>query len=46
MPARSTPPALSDVKFVGFDRSGHTWVGHDDEVMADILELLDPPGGP
>jgi predicted PurR-regulated permease PerM len=27
-------------KFNGFDEGGHTWVGHDDEVRAEIQKLL------
>jgi hypothetical protein len=33
-------------KFVGFDQGGHVWVGHDDEVMAQIVKLLVPPANP
>ena len=29
-------------KFLGFDQGGHTWIGHDDEVLAEIVKLLDP----
>jgi pimeloyl-ACP methyl ester carboxylesterase len=25
-------------KFIGFEQGGHTWVGHDDEVMAAIAQ--------
>jgi len=28
---------------VGFDEGGHTWVGHDDEVMHAIEQLVVPP---
>jgi hypothetical protein len=33
-------------QFVGFDRGGHTWVGHDDEIMSEIITLFVPPGSP
>ena len=31
---------IKGAKFLGFDHGGHTWVGHDDEVRAEILKLL------
>lgn len=40
--AQYTASQIAGAKFVGFDEGGHTWVGHDDEVMAEILMLLDP----
>lgn len=27
-------------RFIGFAKGGHTWVGHDDAVMAAIVQLL------
>ena len=44
--AQYTASRIAGAKFVGFDRGGHTWVGHDDEVKAEILRLLDPPVRP
>ena len=41
--AQYTASRIAGAKFVGFDRGGHVWVGHDDEVMAEILQLLDLP---
>jgi hypothetical protein len=41
-----TASRIAGAKFVGFDQGGHTWVGHDDEVMAEIVMLLDPPVRP
>ena len=38
--ARYTADGITGAKFVGFDQGGHTWVGHDDEVMAEIVRLL------
>jgi 2-hydroxy-6-oxonona-2,4-dienedioate hydrolase len=31
---------IKGAKFVGFETGGHTWLGHNDEVMAEILKLL------
>jgi|APFre7841882724_1041349.scaffolds.fasta_scaffold72340_3 hypothetical protein len=31
---------------VGFDQSGHTWIGHNDEVTSEIITLFVPPGSP
>lgn len=39
--AQYTASRIAGAKFVGFDRGGHVWVGHDDEVMAEIPKLLD-----
>lgn len=38
--AQYTANGITGAKFVGFDHGGHTWVGHDDEVMAEIVRLL------
>lgn len=38
--AEYTASRIVGAKFIGFETGGHTWVGHDDEVMAAILELL------
>ncbi len=38
--AQYTANAITGAKFVGFDHGGHTWVGHDAEVMAEIVRLL------
>lgn len=40
--AEYTASQIADAKFVGFDRGGHVWVGHDDEVQAEIVKLLIP----
>ncbi len=40
--AQYTASKIAGSKFVGFDEGGHTWVGHDDEVMAEIVMLLNP----
>ncbi len=38
--AEYTASQITGAKFKGFETGGHTWVGHDDEVMAAILEML------
>lgn len=40
--AEYTASQITGARFVGFDTGGHTWVGHNDEVMAAILALLIP----
>ena len=42
--AQYTASQITGAKFIGFDTGGHTWVGHNDEVMAEIVKLLVPPG--
>ena len=41
--AQYTAGRIHGAKFIGFDEGGHTWVGHDDEVRAAIVELLMKP---
>jgi 2-hydroxy-6-oxonona-2,4-dienedioate hydrolase len=31
---------IAGAKFIGFETGGHTWVGHDDEVMFEIVKLV------
>ncbi len=38
--AQYTASKIAGAKFVGFDEGGHTWVGHDDEVMSEIVKLV------
>jgi 2-hydroxy-6-oxonona-2,4-dienedioate hydrolase len=40
--AQYTASQIASAKFVGFDDGGHTWVGHDDEVQAEIVKILVP----
>jgi 2-hydroxy-6-oxonona-2,4-dienedioate hydrolase len=40
--AEYTASQISGATFIGFESGGHTWVGHNDEVMAAIVELLLP----
>ena len=44
--ARYTASLIAGAKFIGFDEGGHTWVGHNEEVMAEIVKLLVPPVRP
>ena len=44
--AQYTAGLITGARFIGFDEGGHTWVGHGDEVMAEILKLIDPAGRP
>ena len=44
--AKYTASRIPMAKFVGFDQGAHTWVGHDDEVMAEIVKLLVPLANP
>ena len=41
--AQYTASQITGSKFIGFDHGGHVWVGHDDEVRAEILKLLAQP---
>ena len=38
--AQFTANLIPGARFIGFDRGGHTWVGHNDQVMAEILKLI------
>jgi 2-hydroxy-6-oxonona-2,4-dienedioate hydrolase len=40
--ARYTACRIAGAIFIGFEKGGHTWVGHDDEVMSEIVKLLLP----
>ena len=44
--AQYTASQIAGAKFIGFNEGGHTWVGHDDDVRAAIVDLLLPPGRP
>lgn len=35
-----TTSQIAGAKFMGFEKGGHVWVGHDDEVQAAIVKLL------
>ena len=38
--AQYTASRIPGARFVGFEQGGHTWVGHNDAVIAEILRLL------
>ena len=40
-----TASRIAGAKFIGFETGGHTWGGHDDEVMAAISDLLSTING-
>ena len=44
--AQYTASRIAGAKFIGFDEGGHTWVGHDDVIRAEIVKLLIPPARP
>ncbi len=44
--AKYTASLIAGARFIGFDQGGHTWVGHDDEVMAELVKLINPPVRP
>ena len=38
--AQYTASQIAGAKFIGYQQGGHTWVGHDDEVMSEVVKLL------
>lgn len=40
--AEYTARQITEAKFIGFDTGGHTWIGHDDQVMEAIMKLVVP----
>jgi 2-hydroxy-6-oxonona-2,4-dienedioate hydrolase len=40
--AQYTASQIAGAKFIGFEKGGHAWIGHDDEVMAAIVKLVVP----
>ena len=42
--AQYTASQITGARFIGFEQGGHVWVGHDDEVMQEIVELIAPTG--
>jgi pimeloyl-ACP methyl ester carboxylesterase len=38
--AAYTASRIAGATFIGFDQGGHAWVGHDDEVMSEIVKVL------
>ena len=41
-----TASRIPGAKFISFDTGGHIWVGHDDEVQAEIVKLATAKGKP
>ena len=44
--AQYTASRIAGAKFIGFDEGGHVFVGHDDEIQAEIVKLLIPKARP
>ena len=44
--AQYTASRIAGAKFIGFEEGGHTLVGHDDEIQAEIVKLLIPQARP
>ena len=40
--AEYTASRIAGAKFIGLDRGGHTLVGHNDQVMSEVVKLLKP----
>lgn len=43
--AAYTASRIAGARFIGFDTGGHIWLGHNEEVMARVRELLIPAEG-
>jgi 2-hydroxy-6-oxonona-2,4-dienedioate hydrolase len=44
--AQYTANGIAGARFIGFDNGGHTWVGHDDEVLSEIAKFVIQPISP
>ena len=44
--AEYTASQIKGARFVRFEHGGHVWVGHDDDVQKEILNLILPKAGP
>ena len=44
--AEYTAGQIKGAKFMGYEQGGHVWVGHQDEVQAEIVNLLLPKAKP
>ena len=44
--AEYTASQIKGARFVGFEHGGHVWVGHDDEIQKEILNLILPKAKP
>jgi 2-hydroxy-6-oxonona-2,4-dienedioate hydrolase len=44
--ARYTAAHIPGARFIGYASGGHLWVGHDGEIMGELIAFLDQPGAP
>ena len=44
--ARYTAAHIAGARFVGYASGGHLWVGHHDEIMAELIAFLGKPAAP
>jgi pimeloyl-ACP methyl ester carboxylesterase len=44
--AQYTANGIAGARFIGFDQGGHVWLGHNDEVMSEVVKLLSPLARP
>ena len=44
--AEYTASQIKGARFVGFEHGGHVWVGHDNEIQKEILNLIFPKAKP
>jgi 2-hydroxy-6-oxonona-2,4-dienedioate hydrolase len=44
--AQYTATRIPGARFVGWEHGGHVWVGHDDEIRREILQLLEQANAP
>ena len=44
--AEYTAGQIKGAKFMGYEQGGHVWVGHQDDVQAEIVNLLLPKAKP
>src|SRR5262249_10837084 len=40
--ARYTAAEIPHARFVGYESGGHVWVGHDNDVLAQVVRFLTP----
>jgi pimeloyl-ACP methyl ester carboxylesterase len=43
--ARYTAAQVPGARFVGYESGGHVWIGHHEEIVAQLLAFLGRPGG-
>jgi 2-hydroxy-6-oxonona-2,4-dienedioate hydrolase len=44
--ARYTAAHIPGARFVGYARGGHAWIGHHDEILAELTRFLGAPAAP